>query len=167
MIKFREATLSDFIGAWKVLRMARDMMLKAGRHQWTAEYPCAKNVMEDITSHQAYVLEAEGEIVGYVVAAKNGEPKYNDIQGRWLSEQDYFVLHRLAISPTVRGKGLAKRIFHEVENLCISQAIHSIKIDTNNDNVEMLGMLQRLGFTYCGIINYDKNKQRLAFEKLV
>ena len=48
-----------------------------------------------------------------------------------------------------------------------SIAIHSIKIDTNNDNVEMLGMLQQLGFTYCGIINYDKNKQRLAFEKLI
>lgn len=127
MIKFREATLSDFIGAWKVLRMARDSMLKAGRHQWTSEYPCAKNVMEDITSNQAYVLEAEEEIVGYVVVAKNGEPKYHDIQGRWLSEQDYFVLHRLAISPTVRGKGLAKQIFYEVENLCISQATNQRK----------------------------------------
>ena len=77
------------------------------------------------------------------------------------------VIHRLAVSPRHRGHGLSKRLFHEAEKWAASQGIHSIKVDTNYDNVEMLNILPHLGYTYCGQIHYGAKGDRKAFEKLI
>lgn len=167
MIEFRKATPNDVEEAWTVLDKARHFMLAHGRKQWTAEYPSRQNVVSDVMGGHAYILIVDGEIAAYAMLAVNGEPEYAHFQGTWLSEQDYVVIHRLAVSPNHRGKGLAKRFFQEVEQLAVSHNIHSIKVDTNFDNVEMLDLLPRLGYTYCGEVHYGPKGDRMAFEKLI
>ena len=99
--------------------------------------------------------------------AQNGEPAYEQCTAEWLTKGDYMVIHRLAVSPNARGKGLAKQFFQGVEAMCRQQDIHSIKVDTNHDNREMRGLLQRLGFVECGKIDYGPRGMRLAFERVL
>lgn len=75
------------------------------------------------------------------------------------------VVHRVAIAMNERGKGYAQQLFQNVERLCRERNIHSIKVDTNHDNREMRTLLQRLGFTACGEIDYGAHGMRLAFER--
>ena len=165
--EFRKATPMDVEKAWMVLDGARRHMIEIGRHQWTQQYPSRDNVVKDIDGGHAYLLLEDKEVVAYAAVAVNGEPEYEHMHGKWISEQDYIMMHRLAVSMAHRGKGLARRYFDEVEHLAQVIDIHSIKVDTNYDNVEMLALLPRLGYEYCGEVEYGIKGKRLAFEKLI
>lgn len=166
-IAFRKATTADLEEAWTLLDTARNLMLTNGRKQWTKDYPSRELIENDIAGGDAYILTVDGEVAAYAKLAVNGEPEYAHLEGSWLSEQDYVVIHRLAVSPRHRGHGLSKRLFHEAEKWAALQGAHSIKVDTNYDNVEMLNILPHLGYTYCGQIHYGAKGDRKAFEKLI
>ena len=53
------------------------------------------------------------------------------------------------------------------EELCRRSGIGSIRIDTNHDNAEMLGLVSSLGYASCGTVSYGPRGERMAFEKLV
>ena len=164
---FRQANLQDFDACWRLIDAARWKMMADGRHQWTVEYPSRELIIADIKSGEAYVLTDEDDVKTYGVVAQNGEPAYEQCTVEWLSRGGYMVIHRLAVSPDARGKGLAKQFFQGVEAMCRQQNIHSIKVDTNHDNREMRGLLQRLGFVECGKIDYGPRGMRLAFERVL
>ena len=92
------------------------------------------------------------------------EPAYEDIEGEWLTNGNYGVVHRVAVSKLAKGKGIATKLFKNIEGLCLEKNIHSIKVDTNFDNVPMLKILERLEYTYCGEV-YFRGAARKAFEK--
>ena len=112
------------------------------------------------------MLEAENEIIGYAAIIDELEPAYEIIEGQWLSNQKYMVVHRVAVSNKYIGKGIATIIFQEIEKIVISRKIHSIKVDTNFDNIPMLKILDKLGYTYCGEV-YFRGSARKAFQKLL
>lgn len=163
---FRKAEVKDIPEISGILKMAVKRMLAEGKRQWDENYPNETHVRADIEKGVGYVLENKGKVVGYAAVVFTGEPTYANIDGQWLSDGRYVVVHRLAVSQSVKGKGLGRTFMNAVEDYARSLGIHSFKIDTNFDNAVMLGMLDRLGFTYCGDIKYEKGSRK-AFEKLI
>ncbi|MDE6099647.1 MAG: GNAT family N-acetyltransferase [Paramuribaculum sp.] len=166
-MQFRKATLSDFPSAAGIIRLAVEHMLIHGRTQWDMSYPTDADILNDITDERAFVLTDSGQtVVAYGAVSFNNEPAYNNIEGDWLSDTPYVVVHRLAVAPSERGHGYGRIFLESVETLASATGIGSFRIDTNNDNTEMLSLLSRLGFEHCGTVNYDHGK-RMAFEKLI
>lgn len=163
---FRKAGEGDIAEISAILKKAVDRMLAEVKHQWDENYPNEVHVRSDIGKGVGYVLEGEGKVVGYAAVVFTGEPAYDNIKGQWLSDGKYVVVHRLSVSQSVKGKGLGKAFMNAVEDFAHTHCIRSFKIDTNFDNTAMLGLLDRLGFTYCGEINYEKGS-RMAFEKII
>ncbi|MGZ5192977.1 MAG: N-acetyltransferase family protein, partial [Kaistella sp.] len=88
------------------------------------------------------------------------------IEGKWLSSGKYVVVHRVAVSEGFVGKGIATKLFTEIETVAKSNKVFSIKVDTNYDNPAMLRILEKLGYTYCGEV-YFRGSARRAFEKML
>ncbi|WP_455663200.1 GNAT family N-acetyltransferase, partial [Pradoshia sp.] len=86
-------------------------------------------------------------------------------EGAWLTNQDYAVIHRLAVEKASNGNGISNDIMKLTEELCKDRDIPSIKIDTHKHNVVMQHILQKNGYTYCGIIYVEDGTKRLAYEK--
>lgn len=162
---FRKALETDIPAIWEIIQHAKQLMCDLGRHQWNEKYPAIDNIKSDIAKGGAYVACAP-DVAAYAYVTDLEEPAYNALKGQWLSVQPYIVVHRLAVGLDCRGIGLARFIFSNVETLCANKKIHSIKVDTNYDNVEMLHLLPSLGFAECGTVKYPQG-QRIAFEKLV
>lgn len=161
---FRTARFDDLREIADILRNAVERMLAEGKHQWDENYPNETHARADIESGIGYVLESEGKVVGYAAVVFTGEPAYVHIDGRWLTDGPYVVVHRVAVSQQVRGKGFGRAYLEAVAGYARERGVPSFRIDTNYDNFAMLGLLERLGFTYCGEIRYDSG-QRRAFEK--
>jgi GNAT superfamily N-acetyltransferase len=112
------------------------------------------------------VIEENGIILLYAAIIFEIEPAYTAIEGKWLSDGDYVVLHRVAASPLAKGKGIATTLFRMVEDLCKENKVFSIKVDTNFDNIPMLRILDKLNYTYCGEV-YFRGGARRAYEKVL
>lgn len=162
----RQATLGDLDPIWKILEDAIRRRKDDGSDQWQDGYPNPSVIKEDIEKKIAYVLTDSKDIVGYCTLAVNGELAYAKIDGEWLTDGDYVVCHRLAISENYLGKGLAKQILKFTEEYALSKQIYSIKADTNFDNIGMLKTFERTGYKYCGEVLL-RGSPRKAFEKVL
>jgi GNAT superfamily N-acetyltransferase len=162
--KFEKATLTQIHQIWEILQQAILRRKKDGSKQWQDGYPNEEIVKSDIEKGFAYVLMFDEEIVGYAAVIFNDEPAYVDIKGSWLSNDEFIVIHRIAISDKQSGKGLAKLIMKFTEDLALNNNIYSVKVDTNFDNIAMLKTFERSGYTYCGEVML-RDGLRKAFEK--
>lgn len=165
-IDFRPAFIKDFDGCWKVINEARQQMIASGRHQWTDDYPAQQNILDDINNGNAYVLTVDGKVAVYGAVILNGEPQYDFLIGKWLTNGNYYVVHRFATLPSFQREGYAKIFLEKVNSLCEIEHVPSIKVDTNYDNIPMVRLLSSMGFCICGRVNYGAHGMRFAFEKI-
>lgn len=164
-IEFRTAYMKDFAECWEVIDLARQQMISQGRHQWTNDYPSQQNITNDLNNGNAYVLTVDDKIAVYGALILNGEPQYEFLDGKWLTNGNYYVIHRLATHPMFQGKGLASIFLTKANSYCEMEKVPSIKIDTNYDNLPMITLLSKLGYSICGRVNYGNHGMRFAFEK--
>lgn len=161
---FRKATASEMPQIWTIIQQAIVRRKNDGSQQWQDGYPNEDVIRTDIAKGFGYVLTDNDTIVGYAAILFNDEPAYEQLKGTWLTNGDFAVVHRVAISDDYLGKGLAQKVFLFTEDLAIDNYIFSIKVDTNFDNVPMLKILEKLGYVYCGEVTF-RGGIRKAFEK--
>jgi len=171
-MKLRLTTLADVDAVMAIIDQGKAYLKSQDIDQWQNGYPNHQTIEGDIESGEAYVLENQSDIVGTAMIAFGEEPTYRYIEGQWLTPNPYAVLHRVAISQTLKGQGLGLTLLDEAEKLCHQQGFSSIRIDTHEANRSMKKMLQKAGFTYCGIIYLDPNEEgdrgaRIAYEKVL
>ncbi|NML39682.1 GNAT family N-acetyltransferase [Chitinophaga sp. G-6-1-13] len=165
-LEFRKATSADADQIWNILEKAIARRKAEGSDQWQDGYPNPAVVASDIENSHGFVLAADDKIAGYIALLINDEPAYADIKGTWLTDGDFVVYHRVAISDDFLGQGLAQQMLKHVEDYAMNNHINSVRADTNHDNKGMLRIFEKLGYVYCGEV-FFRGASRLAFEKVL
>lgn len=164
---FRKAKTEEQTEIWKILEDAILRRKKDGSDQWQDGYPNPSVVENDIKKGNGFVLlDKEENILGYAAILINYEPEYANIKGKWLTNEDFVVMHRVAISDQYIGKGLAQTMLKYMEEYALSNNLYSIKADTNFDNTGMLKIFEKMGYVYCGEVTF-RGTPRKAFEKVL
>lgn len=140
---------------------ARVFMAEHGNAgQWGNSYPEKALVEADIESGSSYVCEEEGRIAAAFFFSLEPDPCYERIEGgRWLNEKPYGVVHRITSDGKTKGAA----------SFCLSWAFEqcgNLKIDTHRDNYVMKNLLEKNGFTYCGIVYMEDQTERMAYQKI-
>ena len=94
---FRKAGPGDCARAQEIIRLARERMGRQGNPQWQDGYPADEDVRHDIEAGNGYVLCLHNRPVVYGAILFDEEPAYGPIEGRWLNDRPYAVVHRLAV----------------------------------------------------------------------
>ncbi len=162
----KPAQAKDIKRIWEILQQAIQRRKLDGSNQWQDGYPNPKVIQSDIDKRAGYIIQQDEVIIGYFTVLINDEPEYKNIEGKWLSNGDFIVVHRVAIADEFIGKGFARKIFEHLEELANNYNINSIKADTNFDNLPMLKLFESMGYTYCGEVHF-RGTPRKAFEKLI
>ena len=163
---FRKAEISEADSIWKLLQEAIIRRKNDGSNQWQDGYPNLNVVKNDIEKGYCFVLVEGEKIIGYVAVIINNKPAYETIKGKWLTNDDFVVIHRVAIDENYLGKGLAKKIINHVEDFALQNNIYSIKADTNFDNFAMMKIFENLNYTLCGEVLL-RGAPRKAYEKVL
>jgi GNAT superfamily N-acetyltransferase len=163
---FRKANLTEQSPIWEILQQAILRRKADGSDQWQDGYPNPEVVKKDIDSGIGFVLTLGEMIIGYCAILINDEPAYAGIEGKWLTNGNFVVVHRVAIDNGHLGQGLSKKMFEYIETFAINNKIYSIKADTNFDNVAMMKILEKLGYVYCGEV-FFRGAARRAYEKVL
>jgi len=154
----RKTVLDDLPAVMEIYAYARTYMQESGNpNQWHDNHPPQELIESDIKAELSYVCADENTVLAVFYFNVETEPTYEKIEGNWLNNEPYGVVHRLARGPNGKGAGAA------CLNWC--QAQHpNIRIDTHRDNIAMLKLLEKHGYKYCGIIWLENGDERLAFQ---
>ncbi len=163
---FRKAVDQDLDSIWNIIQFAIELRKVDGSNQWQDGYPNRDIIRIDIEKEAGYVLVEGDKIAGYVALIINDEPEYSRLKGEWLSNGDFVVFHRVAIASSHLGRGLAKELFHKIEEYTREKGITSIKADTNFDNHAMIFLFDKFGYSYCGEVTF-RGSARRAYEKVL
>ena len=137
-----------------------------GVDQWQDGYPNRGRIEQDVAEGIGYVIEEADRVVAYGAVIFTGEDAYRAIDGRWLTdEENYVVVHRMCVAEEVVGHGFGRRFMEAAEQLSRGR-VQSFRVDTHADNRVMQSLLPRLGFTRSGIINFE-SRHLVAFEKIL
>ena len=128
---FRKAEIGEIVEILTILQQAIARRKNEGSNQWQDGYPNPEVVQNDIEKEYAYVLTEAENIIGYFAVVVNYEPEYSKIEGKWLTNSDFVVIHRLALSENYLGKNLSKMMIEFVEDLAKINDIYSIKVFLN------------------------------------
>lgn len=166
-MQFRKTVEEDIISIMKIINAAQAYFKEQEIDQWQNGYPNYNSIENDINNGYSYVLDENDKIIGTVAVSFDGEETYENIyNGAWITNEEYAVVHRIAVDSNYKGQGIASIIIKNIEDLCINKGVHSIKIDTHKENLSMQKLLQKNGFKYCGIIYLEDGNERIAFEKI-
>ena len=167
-MEFRKSVEADIDNIMNIIKQAQSYFKENGIDQWQNNYPNSETIKNDINGENSYVLLDENKIVATAVISFDGEKTYDTIyNGEWLSNNEFAVVHRIAVDNSCKGRGVSSLIIKNAEKLCLEKGIHSIKIDTHKENMSMQKLLKKNEFKYCGIIYLEDKNERIAFEKLI
>lgn len=167
-MEFRQAKISDLDQIVEIIELSKKYLKETKVDQWQDGYPSKEDLRRDIESRNSYVLTNKDEIVATTVISLDGESTYNSIfNGEWITNEDYIVMHRVAVHDKYKGKGIFKELIKEAEILALNKGISSIKIDTHRDNISMQRAVVKNDFKKCGIIYLEDGSERIAFEKVL
>lgn len=155
----RLATTADLDAILGVYAHARAFMAEHGNPtQWGTTYPTVEIVEADIRLGRLYVDEHDGAVCGVFMFDIGDDPTYSYIEGgAWLDSSPYGVIHRIASNGTVPGT-LGRCL-----DFCRGKISH-LRIDTHADNRPMQHLLDKMGFTRCGIVYMEDGSPRIAYE---
>ncbi|MDD7795386.1 GNAT family N-acetyltransferase [Clostridium sp. 'White wine YQ'] len=165
-MEFRKTIKADMEEIMNIISQAQAYFKEQGIDQWQNNYPNVETINNDIINEHSYVLLKDNNIVATAAISFDGEKTYDAIyEGQWISNNEFAVIHRIAVHGDYKGLGLSSEIIKNVEKLCLDKGVYSIKVDTHEENISMQKLLKKNSFKYCGIIYLEDGNKRIAFEK--
>lgn len=152
----RKARLEDLPIIMQIVKEVIPLMHASGNTQWGEDYPTEEVFEEDILAETLYLSEGNDEgkhiIEGFICINQDESEEY--IPLKWQAEGKAVVLHRMAVSPRSRGRGVASELIAFAEEVAAKESISWIKTDTNEANTIMKAILEKRGYQYVGQVYY-------------
>ena len=158
---FTLAERQDLAAIEAIYAEARAYMKETGNaDQWGTRYPETALILADIAENALYTVRIDGEIAAVFYFRIGSDDTYREIDGAWQNETPYAVIHRVAVSDSFRGCGVARAIF----DFCYA-CFPNLKIDTHENNLPMQRTLERNGFRRCGTVYTESGDARIAYQR--
>jgi len=154
---------------WILLQIdgCRQQMAAHQSGQWQGKEPSLATIEEDIFHQRYYVLFEDNQPCGGA-ALMNHEPGYDHLlEGQWLNQDPYMVIHRLFIAPLFQGRHLGKILLVQLELQVQEFHIHNIRVDTHALNQPMRGLLNRQHYQEVGKAWLPQAGERLVYHKVL
>ena len=160
MYQVRNAEEKDLNRILEIYAFAREFMAKTGNpNQWGRTHPPVNQLKEDIRIGRLYVVEDGSGVHGVFAYLTGEDPTYGYIEdGAWISGTPYGTIHRVAAD----GSG---GVFAAVMGFALARNPH-VRIDTHHENRVMQHVVEKHGFSRCGIIYLENGDPRIAYERI-
>ena len=158
MSPIRLATADDLDAVCAIYDAARAFMRAQGNMtQWTGGYPGRTSAERDLAGGWLWVWDEGSGPVACMSVMPGPDRTYAAIEGApWLSDDPYWVMHRLAVAESGRGAGTRMLSW-----LCAKH--DNVRADTHADNVPMQRTLEKCGFVRRGTIWVEDGTPRIAY----
>jgi ribosomal protein S18 acetylase RimI-like enzyme len=147
-MNLRRATLDDVPAIMAIIRRVVPRMRAAGNLQWDDAYPNPEVFARDIARDQLWVAEIDGSAAGVAAITEDQEPEYARVG--WDITEPAIVVHRVAVDPEFRGRGVAEALMRQAEVVAAQRGITILRVDTNTQNQATQKLFPKLGYVLSG-----------------
>lgn len=167
-ITFRLATEADLPTVMTIVAEARQFLHDREIPQWQGPYPTEATFLADIKQRALWVAVRAQKVVLMMTLLHGPDPNYSDIDGEWVQPtSEYLVMHRIAVTRTVAGQGVAQAAFAFALQQAQVLKLVSLRFDTHELNTGMRHLASKNDFMFCGTVLMADGTPRVAYEKLV
>ncbi|MFD2551439.1 GNAT family N-acetyltransferase [Bizionia sediminis] len=154
----RNAEFSEIENILNITQACARNLISKNIHQWHANYPNKTIIEQDITSHNLYVLELNGRLIGCVTLSSKLDAVYKTVS--WLTPNyNNLYVHRLAVHPDFQGQGWAQKLMNFAENYAQKHQFTSIRLDTFSKNIKNQKFYELRGYKKLGSIFFPKQSE--------
>ncbi|HTJ29189.1 MAG TPA: GNAT family N-acetyltransferase [Acidobacteriaceae bacterium] len=164
-MNLRRATLTDVPAVMALIRRVVPLMRAAGNLQWDDAYPNAEAFARDVAKGQLWIAEMDGGVAGVAAITEDHEPEYARVG--WDITEPAIVVHRVAVDPEFRGRGVAEALMRQAEIVAAERGITVLRVDTNTQNQATQRLFPKLGYTLSGEteLGFRPDLRFLCYEK--
>ncbi len=161
----RRGVAGDVPAVMELVRRVVPGMRAGGNLQWNEEYPNAAVFERDVELGQMWVVEIDGRLGGVAAVTTDQDPEYAD--AGWDITELAIVVHRVAVDPELRGKGIAAALMAQAEVVARERGIGVLRVDTNTENAATQRLFPKLGYSLAGEISlgFRPGLRFLCYEK--
>jgi len=149
-MQVRQATPDDVDAVMELVRRVVPLMRASGNFQWDETYPNAAVFARDVEMGQLWLAEIDNQIAGGAAITTDQDPEYAQVG--WDLSEIAVVVHRLAVDPAFRGKGVAGGLMRQAEIVATEHEIWVLRVDTNTENEATQKLFPKLGYLSAGEI---------------
>lgn len=161
----RKAVPNDLVRVMEIINMAKAYLKDKGIPQWQNGYPNEESILNDIHKEVGYVLVEDNKVIGYSAIMFEVDPNYATIDGKWLNDEPYGVIHRTCVDNSYKGKGLALQFYEYAKEMAKTLNVKNLRIDTHELNLSMQKCVAKFGFEYCGVVTMlSDGSPRFAYQ---
>ncbi len=163
--QIRQAKTEDLDAVMDLVRRIVPAMRQSGNLQWDDEYPHRTVFESDVDLKQLWIAEVPGQIAAIAAITTDQQPEYADA-GLDTSETA-IVVHRLAVDPAFRGRGIAAALLLHAEQIAKDRGIYVLRIDTGIENSATQKLFPKLGYALAGEVglSFRPGLRVLCYEK--
>lgn len=121
-------------------------------------YPSESWVREMTKAGEQYICVDGEKIIGAFVL--NTDPQGNYRKGNWsreLPDGAYMVLHALAISPELQGRGFGAEVVRFCTEKAKAEGYKALRLDIVPGNIPAKKLYEKTGFRYVEDVDLDRN----------
>ena len=163
----RKAEISDLENIMLMYKSCVAAMMTKGIDQWDESYPNTEIIMGDLIAQTYFVVIENDIIIAGINIDQNQDDTYLALD--WKDKENQFlVVHRLAVKVEFWNDGIGKSLMLFTENLVIEKGLNSIRLDTYSGNPKAMEFYRRLGYRELGTIDLKPEKDKYyCFEKII
>lgn len=149
----RKATKEDLDSVVAIVKQAVPLMNAQGNFQWTDSYPLRSDFEKDLSRGMLWVAEAaDGAVAGAAAITFDQSPEFASVG--WDLSTRCVVPHRMVVHPSFRKSGIAARFMRQAEEVAVAEGCECVRVDTNENNLPMQGLLLKLGYECAGYFSF-------------
>jgi len=152
-LTFRKASINDLESIMLIIKKTIIIMKSENNPQWDENYPTAEKFLHDIESGSLFVKTNENDIpIACICINMDSDPAYSAV--KWSLDKPFYVLHRIAVDPLYRRKGIASSLLSFAEEYVKSNSVNYIRTDTYSQNTGMNKLFRNSGYIFRGEVHF-------------
>ncbi|MFT8322343.1 MAG: GNAT family N-acetyltransferase [Bacillus sp. (in: firmicutes)] len=164
-MKIRQGKIKDLPVIMNFVKKNVAIMHEEGNDQWSSYYPHEEDFKNDIINNNLFVAVIDDIPVGAVTIDRKFDENYHKVNWTY-PEKNFFVIHRLAVDPEIRGGGIASELLSFAEVYAIEHDTFYLKTDTYSLNDKAQNLFVKNGYNKVGATYFEgKEKPFFCYDK--
>ncbi len=143
MVRIRLASEQDYDAVERIMKQVQRMHVDWRPDIYMDTDPVLPydRYLAHLAEQQVYVADLEGEAVGLLICL------VRHISGGPVRERDVLFVDSMAVEERYRGRGIGRKLFDTVLQLCREQEYDGLELQVNARNTKARDMYEKYGFT--------------------